>query len=63
MTLALTLYVLFLLCGLASLISGVYLLAGLGFALLAGGAAFLILAFFIAQGMRDLKLRTIEKKA
>lgn len=39
------------LCGFAVAVGGVYVLLGLGWALLAGGAALLIIAGFIRKGL------------
>lgn len=41
-----------LLAGISSVIAGIYLLAGLPWALIAGGLAAIILAFVIREGLR-----------
>lgn len=39
------------LCGFALAVAGVYVLLGLGWALLAGGGAFLLIAGFVRKGL------------
>lgn len=48
---ALTLFVLAVLCGLGLAVAGVYLLAGLGWSLIAGSVGMLAIAGFIRQGL------------
>jgi len=48
-------FLLLALAGLALLVAGVYVLLGLGFALLAGGAAALLVAAFVRRGLAAVK--------
>lgn len=59
---ALILYFVLLICGLTSLVIGVYTLYGVGFAYLAGGAAFLILAFFLSRGLKEPEIKQPQQK-
>ncbi|RZQ02597.1 hypothetical protein D8T65_10285 [Vibrio vulnificus] len=52
MKIAIFAYLLFALAGLSCLVAGVYVLHGEGYALLAAGAAFLLMSFFISRGIR-----------
>ncbi|GAB6406038.1 hypothetical protein PMHK_34660 [Pseudomonas sp. MHK4] len=44
-------FILLALCGFGSVVAGVYVLQGLGWALIAGGVALLLLAGFVRKGL------------
>ena len=50
---ALVLYFTFLIVGLSSLVVGVHILLGLGYAYLAGGTALIVLALIIGRGLKE----------
>lgn len=52
MTIALIFFLLFAAAGLSSLVAGVFFLAGMGWALVAGGVALLACAAFLRSGIR-----------
>ncbi|MEN5029098.1 MULTISPECIES: hypothetical protein [Pseudomonas] len=47
----LNVYILLALCGFASAVAGVYVLQGLGWALIAGGLSLLSIAGFVRKGL------------
>jgi len=44
-------FIMIALCGFAVVVAGVYVLLGLGWALLAGGASLLLIAGFVRKGL------------
>ncbi|NOE09456.1 hypothetical protein [Vibrio cholerae] len=52
MKIAIIAYLIFALAGLACLVSGVYVLQGKGYALLAAGVAFLAMSLFMSRALR-----------
>ncbi|MFT0533939.1 hypothetical protein ACMHYJ_14090 [Castellaniella hirudinis] len=53
MTIALTLFLLAAIAGLSLLVAGTFVLAGPGWAFVAGGAALLVCAAFLRSGLRS----------